>query len=202
MKRGGRGSHAPDSGGGASGITEAAVRKATGKGWGDWYALLDAAGAQEMTHQQIISAVARHQQNTWWQQMIAAAYEQARSLRERHQREDGFAANASKLIRAGVTRVYAAWVEDELRAGWLDASGWNIRKSTPCKSLRITWKDGHTHVDVALWPRSVGKTLLQVEHSRLATLDEVHRFKAFWGVALERLRGLLEAAEQTHSLAA
>lgn len=185
-----------------AGISETAVKKATGKGWGDWYALLDAAGAREMSHQQIISAVAQHESSVWWQQMIAAAYEQARSLRERHQREDGFAANASKLVKAGVTRVYAAWAEEELRSGWLDSSGCHIRKAVPCKSLRMTWKDGRTHLEVHLYPRGIGRALIQVEHSRLATLDDVHRMKAFWGVALERLREMLETADQPHSLAA
>lgn len=184
------------------GISDAAVRKATGRGWGDWYDLLDAARAREMTHQQIIAVVGRHEAGGWWQEMITVAYERARGLRQRHQRDDGFSAQASKIIRAGVTRVYAAWVEDELRSGWLDATGWHIRKATPCKSLRTTWRDGRTHVDVYLWPRGIGKTLVQVDHSKVGSVDDAGRLKAFWGVALERLRGLLESADQGHSLAA
>jgi uncharacterized protein YndB with AHSA1/START domain len=184
------------------GVSDAAVRKATSKGWGEWYDLLDAAGARAMSHQQIIAVIARHGPGTWWQQLIATAYEQARTLRERHKGEDGFAANASKLIKAGVTRVYAAWTEEERRASWLDASGWHVRKATPCKSLRVTWKDGRTHLEVALYPRGEGRTLVQVEHNKLPTLDDVHRVKAFWGVALERLRELLEIAEHPQSLAA
>ncbi len=186
----------------AAGITDMAVRKATGKGWGDWYDLLDSAGAREMSHQQIRAIVAGQGTGSWWHQVIAVAYEQARSLRDRYQREDGFVAHISKVIRAGVTRVYGAWTEEEIRAGWLDASGWHLRKATPCRSLRITWKDGRTHVDIDLFPRSLGKTWVRVEHSRLATLDDAHRLKAFWGVALERLRELLETAKEPHSFAA
>lgn len=184
------------------GVTDTAVRKATGKGWGDWFDLLDTAGAREMTHQQIVAVVGRTEPNAWWQQMIAEVYEQARSLRDRHQREDGLAAKASKIIRAGVTRVYAAWAEDALRAAWLEAEGWHVRKATPCKSLRITWTDGHTHLEVHLWPRSIDRTLVQVEHSRLTNMDEVHRLQTFWTAALERLRGFLETADHPHSLAA
>jgi hypothetical protein len=203
MKRDGRGASSTDASSLAgAGISESAVRKATAKGWGDWYDLLDAAGAREMSHQQIVSEVARHQAGEWWQQMIATAYEQARGLRERHPREEGFAANASKIIKAGVTRVYAAWAEDELRSGWLDASGWHLRKATPCKALRATWKDGRTHLDVHLYPRGEGRTLVQLEHSRLSTLEDAHRFRAFWGVALERLREMLESASEPRSLAA
>jgi hypothetical protein len=203
MKRGGKGSVTTDpSRAAGAGITDAAVRKGTGKGWGDWYDLLDAVGAREMSHQQILSEVARYHLTDWWHQMIAAAYEHARSLRDRHQREDGFAANASKLIKAGATRVYTAWMDDSLRAGWLDAVGWHVRKAIPCKSLRITWRDGRTHVDVHLWPRTEGRTLIQVEHTRIATLPEVHHWKAFWSAALERLRELLEASDPPQRLAA
>lgn len=203
MKREGRSGPATDSSDHmGAGICDTAVRKATGKGWGDWYDLLDTAGARDMSHRQILVVVARHEASVWWQQMIAVAYEQARGLREKHQKDDGFAANISKIVKAGVARVYAAWTEDEVRAGWLDASGWHIRKATPCRSLHITWKDGRTHLEVHLHPRGEGRSIIQIEHARLTSLDDVHRLKAFWGVALERLRELLETADQPHSLAA
>lgn len=178
-----------------AGIGDTAVRKATGKGWGDWYAVLDAAGAREMNHRQILALVSRYQSGEWWQQQIAVAYEQARNLRDKHQKDDGFAATASKIINAGVTRVWAAWTDDAMRAGWLDASGWHVRKSVLYKSLKITWKDGRTHLDVYLWPRSESRTLVQVEHSKLGSLPDMERLKAFWGIALERLRRLTETAQ-------
>jgi hypothetical protein len=203
MKRGGRGTATNDSTGPVgNGISETAVRKATGKGWGDWYSLLDAAGAREMTHQQIIGVVAGQESGGWWQQAITVAYEQARSIRTKHPKDDGFSANASKTIRAGVTRVFAAWVEDPVRAGWLDTTGWHIRKSIPYRTLRVTWTDGRTHLDIHFWPRGEGRTLIQIDHSRLGTVEDVQRFRGFWASALERLRELLETVNQPESLAA
>lgn len=131
--------------------------------------------------------------------MIAVAYEQARGLRERHQREDGFAATASKALKVGVTRVYTAWVDDDLRATWLDATGWHIRKAALYKTLRITWRDGRTHLEIHLYPRGEGRTLVQIEHSKLASLEDVQRWKTFWGVALERLREVLESSDPAHT---
>ncbi len=185
-----------------AGITDAAVRKATGRGWGDWYSYLDAEGAREKTHPQIVTVVALREKSEWWQQMITVAYEQARGLREKHQRDDGFSANAGKTIQAGIMRLFAAWTNDEIRSTWLDSTGWNLRKIIPYKSLRITWKDGHSHVEVFFWPRTESKTLVQIQHSKLGSPDEVHRLKAFWGVALERLRETVENTNQPHSLAA
>lgn len=203
MKRGGRGTATIDSSGHlGAGINETAVRKATGKGWGEWYSLLDAAGAREMTHQQIMGVVARQEPGGWWQQTITTAYEQARGLRTKHPKDDGFSINASKVIRAGVTRVFDAWADDDTRAGWLDTTGWHIRRSVPYKTLRVTWTDGRTHLDIHFWPRAEGRTLVQVDHSRLGSMEDVQRFRAFWGVALERLREFLEPAIQPESLAA
>jgi len=185
-----------------AGITDAAVRKATGLGWGEWYDFLDAQGAREMNHLQIHTVVARREASEWWQQMITVAYEQARGLRDKHQKDDGFSANASKVINAGVMRLFAAWTDDEVRASWLDTSGWHIRKATPYKSIRITWVDGKTHVEVFFWPRTEAKTLVQIQHSKLGSLEDVQRLKAFWGVALERLRETVENTNQPQSLAA
>lgn len=204
MKKDGRGPAATDSSAlmGAR-VSDGAIRKATGRGWGDWFDLLDAAGAREMTHQQMVAVIGRHEAaGAWWQQMIAVAYERARGMGERHARAEGFSANTCKIIRAGLTRVFAAWTDEAVRSGWLDATGWHVRKATPCRSLRITWKDGRTHLEVHLSPRGEGKTLIQVQHSRLESLEDANRLKAFWGVALERLRELLEPADEPHSLAA
>jgi uncharacterized protein YndB with AHSA1/START domain len=185
-----------------AGITDAAVRKGTGRGWGEWYEFLDAEGAREMTHPQIVAVVARRETSEWWQQMITVAYEQARGLREKHQKDDGFSANAGKTINAGVMRLFAAWTDDDIRASWLDTTGWNLRKVTPYKTLRITWIDGRSHVEVFFWPRTESKTLVQVQHSKLGSPEDVQRLKAFWGVALERLRETVENSNQPQSLAA
>lgn len=67
--------------------SDAAVRVRTGKTWPEWFAFLDAAGAENMTHQQIIAyLIDEHEISSWWQQMVALTYEQARGLRDEHRR--------------------------------------------------------------------------------------------------------------------
>lgn len=41
------------------GISDAAVRKATGKGWQDWFAILDKAGATRLAHKDIVEALTK-----------------------------------------------------------------------------------------------------------------------------------------------
>src|SRR5262249_13986392 len=91
-------------------ISSEAVAKATGKSWDQWHAILDAAGAADMTHQEIVAVLRdEHGVGPWWQQMVTVGYEQARGKRVRHQRPDGFSINRSKTIAATVRAVFAAW---------------------------------------------------------------------------------------------
>jgi len=45
-----------------------------------------------------------------------------------------------------------------LRDRWLADPAFIIRKATPGKSLRITWVDGKTTLEVMLYPKGTGKT--------------------------------------------
>jgi hypothetical protein len=62
-------------------ISARAVREATGRGWEEWLESLDAAGALDWEHKEIVAYLEReHPEVTsgWWRQSIAVGYEQAR----------------------------------------------------------------------------------------------------------------------------
>jgi uncharacterized protein YdhG (YjbR/CyaY superfamily)/uncharacterized protein YndB with AHSA1/START domain len=62
-------------------VTDAAVKEATGRDWKAWMRALDAAGAGELNHKQLVAHLAREVESSWWRQSIAVAYEQARGKR-------------------------------------------------------------------------------------------------------------------------
>ncbi len=62
-------------------VTDSAVKEATGRDWKGWMRALDAAGAGELNHKQLVAHLAREVESTWWRQSIAVAYEQARGKR-------------------------------------------------------------------------------------------------------------------------
>ena len=73
------------------GISSAAVKKATGKTWREWLALLDKAQADKLPHKDIARWLQeKHRLADWWGQMVTVGYEQARGLRLKHQKPDGF----------------------------------------------------------------------------------------------------------------
>ena len=66
-----------------AGISSAAVAKATGYGWDYWLKVLDKAGAASLPHRDIARMLYDKLglRKSWWAQMIAVGYEQARGLR-------------------------------------------------------------------------------------------------------------------------
>jgi uncharacterized protein YndB with AHSA1/START domain len=173
-------------------ISDEAVREKTGKDWGEWFAILDTAGAQSMTHKQIVAFLEKeHTIGPWWQQMVTVTYEQARGLRQKHEMPSGYQISCSRTLAVPVERVYSTWIDEAQRASWLCDPGFVIRKASPNKSLRISWIDGQTSLDVSFYPKEPAKTQITVQHNKLVTADDAERMKAYWASALEKLSDLL-----------
>jgi uncharacterized protein YndB with AHSA1/START domain len=175
--------------------SDQAVKKATGKTWDQWCRILDDAGCAKMNHKQIVTVVERHYSGGWWGQMVTVGYEQARGLRELHQKCDGdYQASSSKTVNVPVARLFDAWNDPKLRSRWLrDGDGLVIRKATKPKSLRITWTDGITSVDVNLFPKGNAKSYVSMQHTKLKDAKQVQKMKALWAQQLERMKSVLEA---------
>lgn len=175
-------------------ISDDAVLKATGKPWSEWFALLDAAGAQGLEH----AAIARllhdtHGCASWWSQTITVAYEQARGLREKHQKPGGFEISRSRTIVASADAALDAWQAPDRRERWLGPVSRNlvIRRSTAPHTLRITWPD-HSQVEVRIAARDPSRCQVVVQQSKLPDATMAAQSKTYWTAALERLRAFLE----------
>lgn len=174
-------------------ISDAAVRAKTGKTWAEWFSILDAAGAQAMSHQEIVAVLSRdHDVGAWWRQMVAVAYEQSRGLRQKHEKPDGYEVSVSKTIGVPVGVAYAAWTDESVRARWLGDVALTLRKATPDRTLRITWSDGGSLLGVHFQSRGDVRTQVTVQHAKLPDAAEAERMKTYWSSCLERLRAELE----------
>lgn len=179
----------------AADVGEAAVRKATGKGWHEWFELLDKAGARAMDHRAIVAVLSKVRGLPgWWQQMIAVAYERARGLRRRHQTDSGFVANASKTVKASLAELYDAWIDEGKLRAWLGVPPPEVRKAAPQRSLRLTWYDG-SWVAVGFYDKGEGKSQVSLGHERLPNARAVAQYKKYWKDALARLEAALERQE-------
>lgn len=169
-------------------ISDSAVQAKTGRVWAEWYALLDSEGAASLTHREIAAALrGRHGLSGWWSQMVTVAYEQARGRREPHQTSRGYQVGVSKTVPLSVDALFSAWEDAESRGTWLGGAPITIRRATRPKSMRITWSDGLTNVDVSFWDKGPAKSTVQVQHSKLANRKDVEAKRTFWRAALGRL---------------
>ena len=175
-----------------AGISSAAVRDKTGKGWDEWIRILDEAGAKKMKHKDIAAWLNNnHIESGWWCQMVTVGYEQARGLRQKHEKPTGFDAGRSKTLPVPVSRLYGAWKDPRVRRGWLGESGLKIRTAAANKSMRLTWSDGETIVAVHFYSKGRGKSQVTVQHTKLKNKTACEKMKRYWGEALDRLYGQL-----------
>ena len=176
------------------GISDDAVAAKTGRRWAEWRAVLDGEGAAAMTHKEIARHLAqRHALSPWWSQMVTVAYERASGRRQVHEKPDGFSAGISRTLPHSAAALFAAWADKRQREHWLPDPYLEVRTASPGRSLRLTWVDGSSRVDVAFNPKGDTRCQVVVQHERLADADAVARMKAYWADAIGRLRATLQA---------
>lgn len=175
-----------------TGISDAAVRAATGKKWREWFRLLDKAGGRKMHHREIVAYLGGQPDlNGWWRQMVTVGYERARGKRAKHQKADGFQVSRSKTVPVSLARLYQAWATRRIRNQWLPGDPLTIRKATRNKSLRATWSDGKTSVEAYFHNKGKNKSTVTVQHGKLPNAEAAEHMKVFWGQRLEALRSAL-----------
>lgn len=174
-------------------ISSQAVKAKTGRGWEEWLPIIDRAQGRTLGHTAIAAMLrARYGISGWWAQMVTLGYEQARGLRALHEKRQGFEIGSSRTIEAGVSKVFAAFVDGRTRARWLRGTPMTIHKTNRNKSLRATWKDGSKSIVVGFTPKGAGKTLVALQHGKLANAAAGKRMKAFWSARLDALKQLAE----------
>jgi uncharacterized protein YndB with AHSA1/START domain len=174
-------------------MSDEAVEAKTGKKWDQWFAILDRAGAKKMSHKEIVKFLnSEHDVGPWWQQTVTVTYEQARGLREKHEKPGGYQISVSRTVNVPLANLYKAVANDKSRSRWFTEDGLTVRKTTPNKSMRVTWKDGRTSVEINFYPKGEGKSQIVVQHSKLPDAKAAASMKTFWGNALDRLRESLE----------
>ena len=179
-----------------AGMSDAAIKKATGCTWEKWVFCLDHMGAADMSHRAIAEQVQRtYKTSDWWAQMVTVGYERIKGRREIGQRLSGaYEATKSKTIAAPASTVYRAFTDARVRKHWLPGVKPVIRKGVPGKSVRMTWDD-NTSVEVWLTPKG-RKTSTAVAHRKLSGKEDVERRKQYWTERLAVLGNLIASSAQ------
>lgn len=175
-------------------MSDEAIRRRTGRGWEEWFDLLDAWGAADRTHTQIARWVAEeHAIDGWDAQAVTVSYERATGRRAVGQHADGFAISASKTVAVPVDQLFDAFVEGSMRDRWLPEGGLHERTALKPKSVRFDWHDGATRVNVFFTPKGEARSTAAIQHERLPDAEEAERMRAYWRDRVAVLKEVLEA---------
>jgi hypothetical protein len=172
------------------------IRERTGRGWEEWFDLLDEWGAAERPHREIARWVADQLgigPLVWDAQAITSSYERARGLRAVGETEQGFAASTSRTVAVPVERLFDAVVDESQRRSWLPDGELSERTATRPRSARFDWGDGTSRVMVVFDAKGEQKSTVALQHVRLPDIDAAERMKAYWR---ERVTALKEELER------
>jgi hypothetical protein len=167
------------------------IRQRTGRGWEEWFDLIDEAGLADRPHREIARWVAELQgvvPLAWAAQAVTVSYERARGGRAVGQHPDGFAITASRTIAVPADRLFEAFVDKVERDRWLIDAELRERTATRPRSARFDWGDGQTRVNVTFQAKGEVRATVTVEHARLPDANTAARMKAWWRDRLTTLK--------------
>lgn len=163
----------------------AAIEKETKKSWDEWLDFFDQIGAKDLSHKEIALKV--HESGwagNWWAQSVTVAYEQHIGRREPGQDNDGsFTVSVTRTFDVDLDETLAAWVKvaDKLHEfnGVKLAKPNETSKSDKWRYWRAYLADGSKTV-VYISEKPGGKTLLAIQHEKLASADAVETWRSYW----------------------
>jgi uncharacterized protein YndB with AHSA1/START domain len=188
-------------------ISDEAVRRATGRTWGEWIRWLDERGAAGMSHKQIVTILREEGgvESGWWQQSVTVGYERARGLRvEGQTAEVGFEIGVSRTVPLPAGEVWRRLTSPDGVRVWLgdgaslrfetgepyrisDGTTGEVRVVVAGDRLRITRRpDGWARpatIQIRLAPKGE-KTVVTFHEENLPGADEREARRAHYQAAL------------------
>ena len=173
-----------------AGMSDASVKKQTGRNWAEWVRVLDAENMASKPHREIAQYVLSLGTPGWWNQMVAVGYERIRGLRDRgQQRGGGYETNKSRTFAVPVSKLFDAFAKPRLRARWLPGKI-RIRTANPLKTMRMNLEDG-TLVQIGFTPKSDRKSAVAIQHGHFPDKSTADRMKAWWAERFDALSEIL-----------
>ena len=194
-------------------MSDADVKRETGKSWDAWFMQVDDMGGAELGRKGVTEALVRDfKLAPWWAQTIAVDWETARKVHLKDGRPKGYFICVTKTIAAPAERVFDAFGDAKILSAWLgsgasasfkeggefatgDGNKGKYVKVTRPKRLRFTWDEGDASLvsqcELALTPKG-DKTAFLLNHDRIPTREMADGLRAAWAGAVDRLKKLLE----------
>jgi hypothetical protein len=169
-------------------VDDARVRAATGRGWDEWCAIVEAWEGDHDDHGAIASFLTEdHSLPGWWAQTVALGYERLSGRRLPGQRADGtFTAGCSRTVEEPEDRLRHRLLDPTTRAAMFPDHAVTLRSRPSSRSIRLDLGEGI--VVLSLSARPDGRTTVHVEHAGLADPEAADRWRGHWTSWLDSLR--------------
>lgn len=199
-------------------VTSESVRKATGRGWDEWLAILDKAGARSWSHREIVAFLKkRHKLRPWWQQGVTSGYETAIGRRIAGQNAKGeYMVTATKSIAVPARVVWKKLISDEGLKIWLkslfevsikagvvfeteDGFFGQIRTVKASRRIRMMWNEPNwarpTTLQVTLVEKPKGKSILVFDHTQIRDTRVHTAMRKRWRTAADEFALIVEQSD-------
>lgn len=166
--------------------SDEALQKATGKGWQEWFTLLDKAGAKEMSHKDIARWLYDQKlvESGWWCQSITVGYEQHIGRRDVGQQNDGsFQTAASKTLAGSLDSVLELWLK---KVEGVKAFNRVPLTDTPKVNKTEKWRYWHgkladnSRVAVIIGKKGDDKIQLAITHEKIQDKTAAAEWQTYW----------------------
>ena len=190
-------------------LSPASVREATGRGWDDWAAELDGAGAANWEHKKIVAYLEKEhpEVGSWWRQSLTVGYEQARGRRVVGQTAAaGFQVGVQRSVPATAAEVWELivsrpdlWLGEGASTVFEQGASYEVpgtssgtvRVVKPGDRLRMTWQpqgwEAPATLQLTLSESPWAKTAVHVHLEKLPGPEAREAMRARWREALERI---------------
>ncbi|WP_084076896.1 hypothetical protein [Demequina sp. NBRC 110057] len=165
------------------------LREATGRGWDEWVAIIDAGPARGLGHTQIADWVKAETDivSWWWAQNVTVGYERITGLRLPGQMKDGtFTVSRSRSLQSADASL--TYEDQALLEASLPQARITRTSKAGVKTPRFTLADAASaaplgQVTFTVDPTTKGQRLT-VTHEKLPGLGACEPWKAFWSAWL------------------
>jgi uncharacterized protein YndB with AHSA1/START domain len=198
-------------------VPSASVLKNTGKGWAEWIAILDKAGARAWDHKKTVAYLkTKHKQPFWWQQEVTIGYGIHTGKRVEGQNQKGeYSTTATKTFDCDAKKTWKLLLSPEGLKHWLrpqdafepkpgvvyetDIGAYGqVRTVVPGKRLRLSWQEPHwrkaSFLQLMVFAKPKGKSMVAISHDSLATAEIKEPLHKRWRQALDKLALMAEGA--------
>ena len=174
-------------------VSDAVIRTKTGRGWEEWFDLLDGWGAAVRSRSDALRWLGgEHGVTGWGANAVTINYERARGLLAVGEHPDGFSIFVTKTVAVPVDRLYEAFLDESLRDRWLPDGKLRERTALKPRSARFDWGDGASRVNVTFVAKGDVRSTAALHHERLVDGDEAERMKTLWRDRVAALKEVLE----------